>query len=293
MTDVLTTLFGQAEKPITSLRVELSNEILFVTLNRPKTRNAMSLEMVAELRALFKNIENNPDIRAVVIRGAQGHFCSGGDLKDMVHARAKASQTPDPDRNYINDPYYQLNRAYGLMLKEVNASPKIVIAVLDGAVMGGGLGLAVVADIALAHHKATLAMPETGLGVVPAQIIPFVTARIGERRIRKMALLGIKLTGQPVIDYGFADALFMDEADLQTQLQQLLEHITRCAPGANATTKRLIEKVDHTSLDQLLDEGAQAFAHAIRSPEGVEGTMAFVQKRLPEWAKQGPNPIKA
>lgn len=272
-----------------TLLTEIRHQTFFITLNRPHARNAMSLEMVAELRTLFNTLANHPvNIRAIVIRGAEGHFCSGGDIKDMVSARANASNTTNPACNFVNDPYYQLNRAYGLLLKEVNTCSKVTIAVLEGSVMGGGMGIAAVADVVLSHHNAQLAMPETKIGVIPSQIIPFITAKIGERQIRKMALLGQKLTGHELLDYGLADHLFDTDTELQVLLDRYIEQAILCAPQAVAITKGLINRVTALSLDQLLDEGAQAFAQAIRSKEGVEGTMAFIQKRTPTWVSDDP-----
>src|SRR5690606_40591950 len=129
-----------AELPNTqTLLLELVEGVLYVTLNRPDSRNAMSLAMVQELRAVLAYLHAAGDVRALVLRGAGGHFCAGGDIKDMAGARSQG-----------NDAYRALNRAFGEMLEEAQNAPTVVIALLQGAVLGGGFGLACISDIAIA-----------------------------------------------------------------------------------------------------------------------------------------------
>ena len=99
---------------------------LHITLNRPESRNAMSLQMTQDLRAVFTAIENSEDIRVVVLRGANGHFCAGGDIKDMAGARMRAAESGN------DDAYAELNRAFGHMLTQVDHAPQVVVALLEG-----------------------------------------------------------------------------------------------------------------------------------------------------------------
>ena len=112
---------------MSTLLLEPHNGVLHITLNRPECRNAMSLEMVNELRAVVAQLDDQ--VRAVVLSGAGGHFCAGADVKDLVSA---------------GDQLQALNRAFGTLLQEVEAVSQVVIVVLQGAVLGGGLGLACV-----------------------------------------------------------------------------------------------------------------------------------------------------
>ena len=141
--------------------------------------------MVAELATCSPKWRTT-SIRAVVIRGAGGHFCAGGDIKDMAGARGQKGEGKD-------DPFYKLNRAFGQMIQQVNESSKVVIAITEGAVMGGGFGLACVSDLAIAGPRRGFGMPETTLGVIPAQIAPFVVERIGLTQARRLALLGLRI----------------------------------------------------------------------------------------------------
>jgi len=261
-----------------TLILEKQGPSLFLTINRPDVRNAMSLQMVAELAALFTEVENDNSIRAVVIRGAGGHFCAGGDIKDMAGARGQKGEGKD-------DPFYKLNRAFGQMIQQVNESSKVVIAITEGAVMGGGFGLACVSDLAIAGPTAKFGMPETTLGVIPAQIAPFVVERIGLTQARRLALLGLRIDAAEACTLGIVHQVAESEEQLDDMLNQALERVRLCAPNATAETKALLHRVGNESMAGLLDAAAGKFAAAIRGPEGTEGTMAFMQKREPKWAE--------
>ena len=137
-----------------TLLLERDGGVLHVTLDRPDSRNAMSLAMVGELRAVLAAVRDQREVRAIVLRGAGGHFCAGGDIKDMAGARAAGP-----------DAYAALNRAFGALLEEAQAQPQVLVAVLEGAVLGGGFGLACVSDIAIAADGAQFGLPETSFTI--------------------------------------------------------------------------------------------------------------------------------
>ena len=161
---------------------------LHVTLSRPESRNAMSFAMVRELIAVFAAIADDRETRAVILRGAGGNFCAGGDIKDMAGARGAE---PGPDGK---DPLAVTNRIFGAMLAQIEQAPQAVIAVLEGAVMGGGFGLCCVSDVAIASDDAKFRLPETSLGVPPAQIAPFIVRRVGLTHARRLAVTGGSLS---------------------------------------------------------------------------------------------------
>lgn len=266
-----------ANKGSNDLLIEQQGAVLQVTLNRPKSRNAMSQAIVQGLIDLFAEIHDRRDIRAVVLRGSGGNFCSGGDLKDMSKARQLAAT--EGKGAYVRD-----NRLFGAMIERVNVAPQTVITILEGAVLGGGVGLACVSDIAIARADAMIGLPETGLGIPPAQIAPFVVSRIGLTQARKLALLGARISGQEAHRLGMVHDVVSTEEEQEALLQQVLQQISRCAPEASAITKDIMLRVSSTDLNTLLDFGAQQFAEAVEGEEGSEGTRAFVEKRLPSWA---------
>ncbi|MBV4488293.1 enoyl-CoA hydratase/isomerase family protein [Pseudomonas sp. SWRI153] len=255
-----------------ALLLELHGGVLHITLNRPDSRNAMSLQMVAELRAVLAAVRADRSVRALVLSGADGHFCAGGDIKDMANARAQGT-----------DAYRELNRAFGALLEEAQHTPQVLITVLQGAVLGGGLGLACVSDIALADHKAQFGLPETSLGLLPAQIAPFVVQRIGLTETRRLALTAARFDGVEAQRLGLVHFVEQDAQALAERLDEVLQQVLRCAPQANAMTKKLLLASAGQPSSQLLDEAAQWFSEAVAGEEGTEGTTAFVQKRKPRW----------
>ncbi|MGB7481887.1 MAG: enoyl-CoA hydratase/isomerase family protein, partial [Burkholderiaceae bacterium] len=156
-----------------TLDVQRRGGVLYVTLDQPATRNALSARMVDDLRGVARRCRYEDGLRAVVLRGAGGNFCAGGDLADFRTLRQTRPATGEAD------PIALANRAFGRLLQEWQGLPQTVLAVVEGAAMGGGVGLAAVCDLVLAEAGARFAMPETSLGLPPAQILPFVALRIG------------------------------------------------------------------------------------------------------------------
>lgn len=260
-----------------SIQLEQEGSILKIWLNRPNSRNAMSLNMVKSIMSVFKAIENDTSIRAVVFRGHGNHFCAGGDIKDMAQLRGEAMSVGS------NQPYVNFNRQFGAMIELVDQAPQTVVVVLEGAVLGGGFGLACVSDVAISRSDAKFGLPETGLGVLPAQIAPFVVKRIGLTQARRIALLGNRFEGHDALTMGVVHEIVENEAELELALSKVLLQIRRTAPNASRVTKALLHRTLSEPLKPLLDDAALLFANAVSSEEGLEGTMAFVQKRNPNW----------
>jgi len=260
-----------------TLEVRADGGVLHVTLNRPAARNAMSLRMVDELLEVLAAAEAAGDVRAVVLRGAGGHFCAGADLQDMAAARRR-------EMGGEADAIAQVNARFGRLCGAFARTGLATIAVLEGTVMGGGLGLACVVDVALAGQGAQLRLPETSLGVVPAQIAAFLVERVGASQARRLAVTGGKLDAAQALAIGLVHEAHADGAALDAALAATLAQVLRCAPGAIAATKALMARALHTPAADLVDDAARLFAQAARGPEGLEGMTAFLQKRAPSWA---------
>ncbi|TAJ53620.1 MAG: enoyl-CoA hydratase/isomerase family protein [Nevskiaceae bacterium] len=262
-----------------TLLLDLQGGVLRVSFNRPESRNAMSPEMLADIEAVFTAIAGDESVRAVVLRGTGGHFCAGADLKNMFASAGKKPAPGEPD------PIAVVNRAFGSMLRRVQNAPQVVIAVCEGAVLGGGFGLACVSDIAFAHTDAKFGMPETTRGLPPAQIAPFVVERIGLTQARRLALTGAQFRGAEALRLGLVHEGFASEEELQAKLADSLKQVLGCAPKANAVTKAILLNVGKLDMDAVLDDAATKFAACVRGPEAPEGITAFMQKRAPKWAQ--------
>ena len=248
--------------------------VLFVTLNRPETRNALAPEVVAELAQAVALAGSDAAVRALVLRGAQGFFCAGGNVGNF-QARLDADASGD-------DPVATRNRAFGHFMQRLAALPVPVLAVVEGAAMGGGMGLACAADIVLATADAQFALSETTLGIIPAQIAPFVVARLGLRATQRLGLTGERVRGETAQRLGLVDETAADSAALDALLAIWLTRICACAPGANRALKPLLRRCGHEEQGALLDDAARLFAACMRD-EGAEGIAAFRDKRPAAW----------
>ncbi len=257
-----------------TLALRHDGPVLHVTLQRPEVRNAMSLAMVLELRQALAAAEADGRTRVLVLRGAGGHFCAGGDLKDMAAARAQL----DADPQAIE----KVSAAFGELCVAYAGTGLATVAVLEGTVMGGGFGLACVADVALAGTSAVFRLPETSLGVVPAQIAPFLVERLGYAEARRLAVTGGKLDADAALQLRLVHAVHAAGA-LDNALAAVLHDILQCAPGAVAASKALIAKARFHSAASMVQEAAEVFSRAVLGPEGIEGTTAFLAKRRAGW----------
>ena len=270
-----------------TLATRHAGPVLHITLNRPEVRNAMSLRMVQELREVLAAAEASGAVRVLVLRGAGGHFCAGADLKDMALARMRADTASAGARESDAglDATTEVNARFGELCVAYAGTPLALVAVLEGTVMGGGFGLACVADVALASTSAVFRLPETGLGLVPAQIAPYLVERLGYSQAKRLAVTGGKVDAAAALTLGLAHTVH-EAGQIDAALAAVIGDILACAPGALAATKALITTARFTPPAEMVQEAAAEFSRAASGPEGIEGTTAFLQKRKPNWAPQ-------
>ncbi len=205
-------------------------------------------------------------------------FCAGADLKSLSAALA---HPPAPERERSRGGAQRGRRA---VFRAVAALPCVTIALVDGAAVGGGMGLACCADIVIATPRARFALTETSLGLPPAQIAPYLVARLGERVARRLALTGARLDGAAAAAIGLAD--FFSETDGAHGTGGAVEG------GSSAARRAPTPRPSGCSrwpaprrARPISTTAAQSFAAAVRGPEGREGVAAFVEKRAPNWGQ--------
>ena len=248
---------------------------LHVTLNRPERRNALNDKMLLALDHLIERLERDPGIRVVIFRGAGGHFCAGGDIKERRIQTASA--------NAGSDSAMEQNMQAGRMFLRLSRLPQTTVAVVQGYALGGGFGLACTLDITLVMATAQLALAETRIGVAPAQIAPHVVRRVGLSNARYLGLTGRRIDGAEAVRLGVAHELAHTSAELEARLSQLLADIDSCGPMACSTTKAIMNRVGDMPLDALVEYAGYRFGEINRGPEGVEGQQAFLEKRKAIW----------
>ena len=263
--------------PHETLILERDGPVLKVTLNRPEVRNALSPAMVRELGETFQQARDDADIRVVVLMGAGGNFCAGGDLKGMDE-RGSAG-------NGGKEATATSNRRFGALLEVADTFPKAVIALVEGAAMGGGVGLLAVSDWAIAEKGAQIGTPEVTVGLIPAQIAPFVVQRVGYTQARRMATYGLRLDAQDAQRVGLVHELADNHGELMVKGAAAINQCLRCSPEAVAETKRLVRASLREPLGATLDAASHSFAAALAG-DAREGIRAFIEKRRPAWLKK-------
>ena len=252
-----------------TLEIARRGPVLAVTLNRPKRLNAMNSRMVAELREVATILEEERSLRALFLDGAGASFCSGADLKELREAARDV------------DTLTEISLAFGHMLVRLAQAPALVVAVVHGPVMGGGLGLACVADMTLALRGTRFAMPEVTRGIPPAQILPFVVRRVGHAQAARMALSGEQIRPREAARIGLAHEVFENRAAVAARLDSIAAQAGHVAPGALKSTRALLDKGLPGPED--LEMAARMFAAATTGAEAVEGAAAFAEGRKPNW----------
>jgi isohexenylglutaconyl-CoA hydratase len=163
--------------------------------------------------------------------------------------------------------------------------PQAVVALVEGAAAGGGLGAACCADVTVVVADARLGMPEPRHGFIPSQIIPFVVRRVGEAQARRLAVTGAVIDGREAERLGIAHRCCDSAAEAEAAVAAVLDQLRRCAPHALAAAKRLTLSVAHRSDAEVMDDAARTLVSLLRAPEARAGIEAFLAKRRPPWAE--------
>jgi isohexenylglutaconyl-CoA hydratase len=247
------------------------------TLNDPANRNALTDALVDALLNACTQAQGDSTLRGVVLRGAGGHFCAGGNLGGFAQAIGQPLEAGVPD------PLVPLNRRFGALLQALCGLPQWLVMAVEGAAMGGGLGLVCCGDLVLADSGAQFGAPEVTLGLVPAQIAPFVARRLGPAVARRWLLTGTRSGAVAAQQAGLVDEVV--EGPMDAAVTQAMQRLAAAAPQAVAATKHLLSEIQTAlPLPALLDGASHAFAHALRGPEAPQGLAAFAARRPPPWS---------
>lgn len=250
----------------------LRNRVLTLALNRPDVHNALNPQLVAELTLIFRQASQRDDVRVVVLTGAGHSFCAGADLVSMRAAADYDFEQNVADGAAIFDLMFAIDRC-----------AKPVVGRINGAAIGGGVGLAATCDIVVADERAKFAFSEVRLGLVPAVIAPFVLNKIGPAHARQLFLTGERFDAYQARRIGLVHHV-ADREGLDVAVADYVEMLQKGAPLAQAATKELIRAAGRPfDVENLRQEMAEFIAGRRASDEGREGMMAFLQKREPAW----------
>lgn len=242
-----------------------------LTLNRADKHNAMSARMIADLTAAAAQLGDDAGVRAVVLTGAGKSFCAGGDLAWM-----QAQMAADAETRFVEA------RKLAEMLQALNTLPKPLIGAVQGNAFGGGLGLISVCDVAIGVDSLKMGLTETRLGLIPATIGPYVVARMGEARARRVFMSARLFDAAEAVDLGLL-ARAVPAADLAAAVEAEVVPYLSCAPGAVASAKALVRDLGPRIDAATLDHTIRALVDRWETAEAAEGIAAFFDKRKAPW----------
>ena len=256
----------------TTLEIELAGPVATIWMNRPDLHNAFDEILIAELTAACVALDEDKDVRVVVLAGRGKSFSAGADLNWM---RRAANNGLDDN---LNDA-----RALANMLRTIAEMSKPTIARIQGAALGGGMGLASACDIAVASTKAVFATSEVRFGIIPSAISPYVLRAIGARQAYRYFQSAERIDAARAREIGLVHEAVAPE-QLDAKVQEIVSALLQGGPLSQAAAKDLIRAVDNQPInDNLVEDTAHRIAHLRATPEAREGIGAFLDKRSPNW----------
>lgn len=256
------------------LLVSVEGPVARVRLNRPEKRNAFDEQLAAALIQAFEELAARPEVRVAVLSGEGPTFCAGGDLDWMRRAaqRSRAENLADAA---------QFQRTF----ETIDRAPFAVVARVHGAALGGGAGLVAACDVALAAEGTQFGFTEVRLGLVPGVISPYVLRRIGPGAARRWFVTGERFDDGEALRMGLVHGV-APEPQLDIEVRRSVDAILASSPaavgGAKAVLRALLAAGGDREAQQRI--AREAIAEARSSPDGREGTSAFLEKRKPRWA---------
>jgi methylglutaconyl-CoA hydratase len=249
-----------------------------VTLDRPAVHNAFDAGLIDELRRAFLRLaEEPPDrLRAVVLAGAGASFCAGADVTWMRTSLGLTREQNEHDAMALAE-----------MLDAIDRCPVPVIARVQGAALGGGMGLCAVSDLVIAEAGARFGFTETRLGILPAVISPFVIVKIGETHARALFPGGRRFDATRAARIGLVHEVVEGEEALDAAVDAALDDLMAAGPTATRAAKAIIREVRGLPHESTRWHTARRIAQQRTSDEGQEGLQAFLEKRRPDWVPPG------
>jgi len=253
------------------LRMERKGPVATLVLDRPDVGNAIDDQLIARFADALAASGADPAVRVVVITGAGRVFSAGADFRWMLRMREAG---PEANRDDA--------RRTQRLFAAVAELPKPVVARVNGPARGGGVGLLAAADVVVAAAEAHFAFTEVRVGIVPATIGPFVIARVGAARARRLFCTGETFGAADALAWGLVDRV-APAAELDAAVDAVVADLVKGAPGAIAEAKKLVRDLATADPTSVSTYTADLIARLRAAEEGQEGMAAFLEKRPPRW----------
>jgi enoyl-CoA hydratase/carnithine racemase len=251
-------------------------KVATITLNRPEKKNPLTLESYAELRDTFRALRYAKDIKAIVLNGSGGNFCSGGDVHEIIGPLVQMQDKGEMDA------LLNFTRMTGDLVKEMRACPQVIIAAVDGVCAGAGAILAMASDLRMGTPKSKTAFLFVRVGLAGADmgacnILPRI---IGSGRAAELLFSGRSMDGNEAERWGFFNRLCEPES-LLSSAQDMAKSLADGPTFANAMTKKCIHQEWSMGIDEAIEAEAQAQAICMQTQDFKRAYEAFIKKEKP------------
>ena len=252
----------------------VSDRVATITLDRPEKKNPLTFDSYAELRDTFRGLDTSNDVRAVVVTGAGGNFCSGGDVNEiigpLVDMKLPELQT--------------FTQMTGDLVKAMRVCPQPVIAAVDGVCAGAGACIAMAADMRLGTARSSVAFlfARVGLAGCDMGACAILPRLIGQGRASELLYTGRTMTADEALAWGFYNRIVAHEAVL-AEAQKLASQLAHGPTGAHAVTKRMLHLEWSMGVDAAIDAEAKAQAELMTKKDFARAYRAFVAKERPKF----------
>ena len=250
----------------------VKDRIGFITLNRPEKRNALSFELITELKNAFDQADRDEHVKVIVLKASGETFCAGADLDGLQKLQNFSLEENLEDSRHLKELFYKI---YTLN--------KVVIAQVQGHALAGGCGLATVCDFVYAVPEAKFGYTEVKIGFVPAIVTVFLIRKIGEQRAKHLLLSAELISGESAIQFGLVNKI-VEREKLESAVIEFANKLIKNNSGQSlGLTKRMIGEVQSMKLDDALEYAAEKNAEARASDDCKKGINAFLSKENLIW----------
>ncbi len=255
-------------------RVEVADRVMTVTLERPERKNPLTFELYAELRDLFRSLDDEPNVKAVVLTGTENNFCSGGDVHEIIGPLTQSSP----------DELLTFTQMTGDLVKAMRACPQPIVAAIDGVCAGAGAILAMASDLRLGTERSRVAFLFVRVGLSGADMgaCAMLPRIVGLGRAAELLFTGRALAGGQAYDWGFYNELCQPDL-LQTRARELAAELAHGPTLAHAVTKRMLHEEWAMPLDEAIDAEARVQAQCMETRDFKRAYDAFAAKQRPRF----------
>lgn len=254
-----------------NLRKIVEGPVATVELARPEVHNALSAGLIEEITRCFEELSADSSVRVVVLTGEGRSFCAGADISYMRDTARFSYEENVEDA-----------RALAAMFESVENCARPVVARVQGAAIGGGVGLVAASDIVVAAERARFSLSEVRLGIAPATIAPFVVPKVGVSQARALFLTSECIDARRAREVGLVHEV-VGEEDLDAAVGEKVVALLEGGPGAQAACKEIVREVATLERGKAKEAMARRIAELRTGEEGQEGLSAFLEKRDPRW----------